>query len=348
MSSRRPTTGGRTAAVAPPIGRRVARGSLLAAGLALAASASRPLAVSGQVGGATSTAVPGDRGMPRSFASTGVSEDAILNALAQARPEHLRSVGNTSVTLAADLAGPIDAAFKVESPVHPRGWLSEVAAYRVARALGLDDVPPAMVRWLDRGLVERTLDPGSDGGFAGLSERCTFSGNSLRGALIYWVPGLQDADLDTPAGIARWRAWLTPSSPIPPAERALARDLSNVLLFDFVIGNRDRWSGGNVRPVGDRLIIRDHNLSFPSTLPEAQAHRMLATLRQSSRFSRSVVARLQGLDEAALRGALAEPVLGSLLDPRQVAAVLARRDIVLSYIGALVETHGADRVLSFE
>lgn len=285
----------------------------------------------------------------RTFAAGGVSETAIVAALANAHPDRFRAVGTTSLTFHADLAGSIDAAFKPESRLHPRGWLAEVAAFRVARELGLDSVPPAVLRRVDRGQLRRRLDPGADGAtLDDIASELVFTGPAVRGAFIYWVPGLQRTDLDTAAGIARWSEWLRQGGVIPDGQRPIARDISNALVFDYVVGNRDRWSGGNLSLVdGGRVVLRDHNLAFPYALGEGVHRRMLESLMRGQRFSRRTIGRLIAMDEEALRAAVADHDPESVLDERQVAHVMERRATVLSYVGALIEAHGEDAVLFF-
>jgi hypothetical protein len=284
----------------------------------------------------------------RTFAPGAVPETDIVTALAEAAAERFRPIGTTSLTFQVELAGPIDAAFRPESRAHPRGWLAEVAAYRIARGLGLDVVPPAVIRPVERGPLRRRLDPEADVMFEDLEPGLIFTANVVRGAFVYWVPGLERTDLDTGDGIERWSAWLAQGGEIPEEERTTARDLSNMVVLDYVIGNRDRWSGGNVRRAGGRLVIRDHNLAFPFTLTEAPHRRMLSFLMRAERFSRATIARLVELDEASLRELLADQAPSSVLDDRQIAAVLERREAVLSWVGALIEAHGQDAVLFFE
>ena len=286
----------------------------------------------------------------RTFAAGPVSETAIVAALGGAHTDRFHPVGSTSVVFQVDLAGPIDAAFKPESHLHPRGWLSEVAAYRIGRELNLDDVPPAVLRSIDRGQLRRRLDPDDGVVFDELAADIVFTGQLARGSFIYWVPGLGRSDLDTPAGIERWSAWLARGGEIPAEDRELARDISNMLVFDYLIGNRDRWSGGNVRPAegGRRLVIRDHNLAFPAVLPASAHLRMVQFLCRARRFSRQTVRRLEALDEASLRLVLETEEPRMLLDDRQIAGVLSRRETLRSYLGALVETYGEHAVLFFD
>jgi hypothetical protein len=324
---------------------------LVLAGVSLTSAGSATVA--GAQPGAAAPAEGEEDAHGVTFASGELTESAIVTALSTARAERMRSVGSTSITFQVDLAGPIDAAFKPESRFHPRGWLVEVAAYRVGRALGLDNVPPAVLRSMDRGQLRRRLE-GTSVSLDDLANDLPASGSEVRGAFVYWVPGMLRSDLDTADGIARWSGWLATrgaaeATEIPAEHRALARDISNALVFDYLIGNRDRWSGGNARPLPTgRLVIRDHNLAFPATLAAGVHARMSETLRRTSRFSRSVVERIEALDEASLRETVADRSPESLLDARQLAGVLERRAALLTYVGALVEAHGEAAVLSFE
>lgn len=316
--------------------------------LALASSASLVLAVG--LG-------PPDRGAAQdapasTFASGDVSVADIDTALRTGRIDNLRMVGTTSVTFQLQLTGPIDGAYKPETTSHRRGWLNEVAAWRIAEALGMDSVPPVVPRVIDRGQFLRRLDPEFEGDWDAMIARIVFSTGGVRGSVSYWVPNLaRTGDLDDPAGLLRWTSWLEVGSEIPAESSALARDLSSMAVFDLLIGNPDRASGGNMRTVENtttRLVIRDHNLAFAAHPGAAQLDRMVTMMRRAHRFSRSLVERLVALDEARLREITTDELTGPMLDDAQVAGVMARRETALSWIGALIEQHGEDDILSFE
>lgn len=289
----------------------------------------------------------------RRFASSELTEDRILEALFSARLDNLRPIGTTSVTFQMQLSGPIDAAFKPESRLHPRGWAHEVAAYRLAGVLGLDQVPPARVRVLERGQMRRHIAPDWEGDPDALLAPLAFSANvpgstTVRGAAIYWVPNLERGTLDQPEGLARWTGWLEPGAALSPEQRILARDLASMCLFDALVGNGDRLSGGNLRTATNgmqRVIIRDFNLAFPVRWSEGQRGRIVEELQRARRFPRALVEALRGLDEAALVRASHDDIVGDLLSDEQRAAVLDRREMVLSYVAALIEEHGEAAVL---
>jgi hypothetical protein len=313
------------------------------------------LAASLACGAGAAAAAQDARGIPlaRRFASSDLTEDRILEALFSARLDNLRPIGTTSVTFQMQLAGSIDAAFKPETRIHPRGWAHEVAAYRIAGLIGLDQVPPARVRVIERGQLRRHVAPDYEGNVDALLAPLLFSANvpgstTVRGAAIYWVPNLERGTLDQPDGLARWEAWLAPGTALSPEQRILARDLASMCLFDALIGNGDRLSGGNLRTAtngAQRVIIRDHNLAFPARWSEPQRARVIAELTRARRFPRFVVEGIRSLDRASLEAAVEDQLGGALLDAAQLDAVLDRRDMVLSYVAALVEQHGEAAVL---
>jgi hypothetical protein len=303
--------------------------------------------------GAVASAQDAEIPLARRFASSELTEDRILEALFSARLDNLRPIGTSSTTFQMQLAGSIDAAFKPETRVHPRGWAHEVAAYRLAGVLGLDQVPPARVRVIERGQLRRHIAPDYEGDVDVLLAPLVFSSNvpgstTIRGAAIYWVPNLERGTLDQPEALGRWTGWLTPGAALSPEQRILARDLASMCLFDALIGNGDRLSGGNLRTAtngAQRVIIRDHNLAFPARWSEPQRARVIAELTRARRFPRYVVEGLRDLDRAALEAAVHDELGGTLLDEAQIDAVLDRRDMVLSYVAALIEEHGEPAVL---
>lgn len=284
------------------------------------------------------------------FVGGDLDQDEILERIQSRLPRRVRPVGTSSVTFRLDL-GSSEAAYKPRTRSHPRGYLSEIAAYRVARALGMDGVPPAVSRRMPRAGLSARFEGDSEDEWETIREQILWDAPGVaRGAAIYWVPRMRSTELSTLAGLNEAGEWLRVDGAIPPGEERLARDLSTMLAFDYLIGNWDRFSGGNVSTdeAGARLFIRDHNVAFQAPLHGARYERVQAALERVQRFSRSFVARLAAFDEAALDAALAEDVeseMRPLLSPAQRDGLLGRRRALLSYIGARVALDGADRAL---
>lgn len=287
------------------------------------------------------------------FVASELGQDTIVDNIENRVPRRFRQVGTTSVTLRLDLGAGIDAAFKPRTRAHPRGYLAEIAAYRIARLLGMDNVPPVVGRRIPRPLIEERFETEHPEDWEPMRQEILWDAPGIaRGAAVYWVPNMSRTDLDGYPGLQAAAEWLQVGGEIPERSEGLARDLSTMLAFDYLIGNWDRFSGGNVSTDEERrrLFVRDHNVAFQVPLPDARYERVRSNLERSQRFSRSFVERVRQMNETTLRAALAEDPLAEdlpILAPGQVDGVLVRRRAFLSYVGALIAVHGADAVLAF-
>ncbi|MEO8878706.1 MAG: hypothetical protein ABI461_24160, partial [Polyangiaceae bacterium] len=85
-----------------------------------------------------------DAAFPSNTAGTtdaAASSPSVDDAYFAALPVHGKSIGHTSVVFKLGLAGGLDAAYKPRSHVGGERFRGEIAAYRIARAWGLDNVP---------------------------------------------------------------------------------------------------------------------------------------------------------------------------------------------------------------
>lgn len=283
------------------------------------------------------------------FIGTSVSQDELLQAMSTARSRSFKPVGHTSVVLRMRTLERVTVAIKVRTHSIPHGYQHEIAAYRISRLLGLDNVPPAIyrrVRWkeIQQRFHEDKLDRRPHVRNAVLWDE----DGSVPGAAIHWVKGMRSVGNEN---ASKWLGWLR-DEPIPEGKAALARDLSNMAVFDLLIGNWDRFSGGNLPSDATRrrALLRDNDRAFSTPLLERRYEKLVEGLTRTERFSKSIIEHLSVLDEATLRAELArDPSHSSdpLLSDTQIADVFDRRATILSYVAALIEERGESAVLVF-
>ncbi len=295
---------------------------------------------------------PAPAAPPLRFAGTELLQDDLLRALASAEPLSFKPVGSTSTVFHARLKGTVDAAFKAPTAHRPHGPASEVAAYRVSRCLGLDDVPPAISRRIALEVLRARLEPRYETRWPEIEKRMRVGdGGAVLGAAIYWIPELADVGVDKQSGLRKAAQWLRVGGDLPEARRSLAASLSRMLAFDYLIGNFDRWSGDNVAgdAQGRFVYVRDHDQAFPEPMGEALHRKLLGYVLRCERFSRAFYLKLRSFSRQCLQRELAEDPEGPrLLSERQIADLFDRRQTLLSHIESLVALHGEREVLFFE
>lgn len=288
------------------------------------------------------------------YAGVGPELSAITGALKSAEIKSAKPVGTSSVVFKLDLDGPIDGAFRPESRLNPRGHLSEVAAFRLGRALGIETVAPAVPRTLSLAALIKLVKASRPEAWDALEKDIVTRDGQVHGVVIYWIPELRELGFDTPDGVARFSRWLAQDG--APASRdkskLLAAQISTMLGFDYLIGNFDRFSGANMQgdAAGERLFLRDHNMAFFEPFRLQHHQRVLSRLKRAQRFSRRFVSAVRELDGPRLSGALADRNDGknfTVLTTGQLRSVLDRRRALLSYIAALIDTYGERNVLTF-
>jgi hypothetical protein len=295
-----------------------------------------------------------------SFPPGTFDHDALLEALRGTATRQFKPTGTSALVFRTRLRSEHSLAFKPRTRTHRDGWQREIAAYRIGRVIGLDNVAPATARNVPAWEIRDRMHPDFAGEetwrdlYATLVPEPT---DQVPGAAIYWVPELSDLELDRGRGLAEWRAWLAQEGPSCPEDRrALCRDLSNMLVFDYLVANWDRFSGGNVQglastAVGPRVIVRDHDVTLASSIPRELHDRIRERLGWAERFSRGVIDAVRRLDREAIEAALAtEPAHATapLLAPAAIDGLLERRATLISYVGALVDRYGEDAVFAFE
>ena len=259
-------------------------------------------------------------------------------------------------TLAFELAldSGVSAVFEPEQRVSRANWYAQIAAYYLDRALGLGRVPPVVARKLawpqlqaaaGQDARQRKVVVGSDG--------------QVRGALVLslkdeLVPAL------TPAG---WESWIRgePARPneVSPYQREheprgrevryqqppepqpseLPAELSDMILFDFLTLNDDRFGAGNANILtlgkAGPLVFVNNGAAF-SPGPARRAR-----LLPLAKFRKRTVDALRAFDVRAFGTKLAADPLGPFLDESMLRGIGERRDAVLQHIAEQERRYGA-------
>jgi hypothetical protein len=283
---------------------------------------------------------------PEATSEAPATEPAIPeDPYATAVPRSAKSIGHTSYVLKVTLEGGLTAAYKPGStlPFGRHRYKGEIAAYRLARALGLANVPRAIPRaFAASSLHDAFSTPKGAADFA--RKAVVDSAGLVHGALMPWIPEYTVLPLEESGWRARWERWLMdPTTRIADSDASLAASISTLIIFDFVTANWDRWSGGNVARAGADgiLLFVDNDGAFyehPAPQPLAE---QLARVRKLVRFSREFVSALRSLDDAKLRAAMAEETPGlALLSDHVLLDVESRVRTVLTAIDACVGRRG--------
>ncbi len=264
-------------------------------------------------------------------------------------PRSGKSIGHTSVVFKVQLDSGKKAAWKPNARKVKGRYKGEVAAYRLAEALGLPNVPPACFRAFDAPLAASALAGNADAAKTFASEVLIEDGK-VRGVVIPWIEGLRFWPLEKGPLRTEARTWLRAGSEIPETKRDLARQTSTLTAFDFITGNWDRYSGENVGidPSGTLVLYIDNDAAFMEAPPKERVARNKALVDATDRFSRSFVARLREMDEPRLSAAFGEETAGTpLLTPSVVAVIATRVKELVSVIDAKIAKRGEAETLYF-
>lgn len=262
--------------------------------------------------------------------------------------------GGTSLSLRVEFANGARAAFKPEQTFLQSDPRREIAAYRLDRLLGIGHVPPAKVGAIPYAELVEAAEPRHRDYVIERLEDAIVRDGIVHGELSWWVPEIKRAKLgghhvDEREGRELWTSYLQVGATIPEDARALVAQLAEVVVFDVLIDNADRWSGNNTvtSPDGAIFYFMDNTLSF-SKNRFGHSHPTTMFWRIQV-FPRRLIQRLRGLTEESLARVLdmgEEQRLGELLAPEEIRAVIARRDSILARVDQLIAELGEDAVLA--
>ncbi len=268
----------------------------------------------------------------RDDSESGVSEadGRTIARLSSAQVKAVTPLSPRTLSVLLRLEGSRRAVFKpaVRGDKRPR---REVAAFRISRWLGMENVPAATMRRLSFEFLIARLE-GEDEQFEARlkKRRPNTPDGQIEGAMIEWLPGLDPSGYGALGGKSGLLELVGRDAPPHP----LAEEVCAMLVFDYLIGNWDRFSGGNVfvSEDGARLLLIDHNASF-EPWSDRQRARMEELLEALEKVPGVIPERLERLDTGTLLRIVTENAeRGPLLTPQEIALTLARKRAILEQI----------------
>jgi len=259
--------------------------------------------------------------------------------------------------------------FKAHQTFSAANWFGEVASYHLDRMLGIGRVPM---------VVSRTFPWESLAHAAGGDVRkaeIIVNGSEVQGALVAWVTGpLQP--LPHQPGWERWvRVQHWPTSAISPFQRPAvwvqqlahrgvalskeertrrrllrpepdredrAAELSDLVVFDYLTRNQDRWGGENanvlVRGSKGPLVFLDNGASFEPGDPRPGL--MEARIHTLQRFRRRTIAAVRAFDLERFKGRLAAEQIQPVLSEAQLSGLDQRRTHLLEWVAQNESLYG--------
>ncbi len=258
--------------------------------------------------------------------------------------------GGSSVTLRVRFDDGGRAVFKPEQKHWRVGHRAEIAAYHLDRRLCFLRTAPVAGRSLDAKLLRRHLEAnGADEKFLKrFDDEVIVRDGHVDGALIAWHEKSL-ANAEPPRG------WSDADGGAVTSELAARLpEYSDMMVFDFVADNSDRFSGGNVLSLGKGgpLIFLDNAAGFTPWRKDTTLEKLMKPL---CRFRRATVEALRAVGPAAapgrrlsalLEASLARDALAPVLNKAQLAAADARLAALLEHVDGCVDSLGRDTVLS--
>ncbi|MEZ4301169.1 MAG: hypothetical protein R3B70_39900 [Polyangiaceae bacterium] len=281
--------------------------------------------------------------LPKSAVDTSLDGGWITRMATAGIAEVKPNSGGGSVSMRVKFLDGKKAALKPEQTGHPTDPRAEIAAYHVDRLLGFGRTAAVVGRRFPAADLRAALvASGADAAYLDrFDKRLVVHDGQIDGALIAWHTAALTEEEPEPA----YLSFLNSKDAIPEVFAEKLPERSDLVVFDFLIDNPDRYSGGNVLRLGGKdgpLVFLDQGAAFGKN----RLKQKLTTrdrLEKVCRFRASTLAVLRATAPTAkkedrlsaqLAKSLARDPLAPVLDGAQLAGIDERASILGVHIAA--------------
>ena len=229
--------------------------------------------------------------------------------------------GGGSVSLKARFADGKKAAIKLEQTGHPTDPRAEIAAYHVDRLLGFGRTAVVVGRSFALADLRAALVAGkAEPAFLDRLDKLVVTPDGrVAAAMVAW----HTASLVEEAVAPTWADALNTKDPVAPDLLSRVSEWSDLVVFDFLIDNPDRFSGGNILRLDRKgpLVFLDQGAAFGKN----RLKEKLTTkdrLEKVCRFQTATLAALARATPAPGKGETLGEQLGKSLSTDPLAPVL--------------------------
>ncbi len=232
-----------------------------------------------------------------------------------------------------DLGDGVEVSFQPEQERLETFWRREVASWHLARLLGITHRAPPT--------VSKRIPASALGRSARNTGIVVDRQGMVVGSASVWVPTVNRVNMHLAPARRVWSRWVNPAHPLPddPRERERARQVAEVLVFDYLAANYDRWNCCNIGADenGD-LVFRDNDAGWVASVIND-----LGSPGVVRRIPRYLWTTLQEATAERLRASIArdpEGARGHLIPDASYVGYERRRAALIANLRRMVERYG--------
>ncbi|MBN2722917.1 MAG: hypothetical protein JXR95_02475 [Deltaproteobacteria bacterium] len=276
------------------------------------------------------------------------------NLLANIRTAKIKSIsfnkGGSTISLRLHFTNNTDAAFKPDQFHEQTVPRYEIAAYRINRLLGFSRVPPATHRTITKKELLAKLKDVSWPERVRILREVKFTENGLvHGEVSHWIPVIKSIPLENLSWRRKWMQWLAPFDYLLKDDYILSSQISDMVLFDFIINNPDRFTGFNTLASKSkkRLYFMDNTFSFLKSPKGHTTARIYMNLVR--RFSQSTILKIKALTTEKIKKELAKEKNPpwTILTDDEIKMVIKRKEYLMHYIVKTIAQYGWSKTVVF-